>query len=98
MTIKVGGEGELAIHDLEERRRTLSLNRRLTREQLKHHVVGKVECAVNEYEYNWGNRICEGILPLCILRPHNASDVSMAIQLARQERLPGARRNPASVV
>ena len=50
---------------------------------LQTHVKGQFTCDVASYAYDWGNRICEGILPLCVLRPADAEDVSAAVKVAR---------------
>ena len=42
---------------------------------------------IESYDYSWGNKICEGILPACILRPAGAADVATAIRTSRAANL-----------
>ena len=51
-------------------------------------TTGPVTCDVERYAFGWGNRICEGILPLCVLRPAGAEDVAAAVRTAREHGLP----------
>jgi hypothetical protein len=60
---------------------------------LKDRVLGEVECNVRDYSFDWGNKICEGILPLCVLRPENASDVAAAVVLANEHGVPLSYRS-----
>ena len=60
---------------------------------LSQRSTGKVSCDVKNYNFEWGNKICEGILPLCVLRPSGSADVQHAIQLARQHALPLSYRS-----
>ena len=51
-------------------------------------TTGPVTCDVERYAFGWGNRICEGILPLCVLRPAGAEDVAAAVRTAHKHDLP----------
>jgi hypothetical protein len=51
-------------------------------------TTGPVTCDIERYAFGWGNRICEGILPLCVLRPAGAEDVAVAVRTARKHDLP----------
>ena len=49
---------------------------------LAQQVSGNLTCDVSTYDYGWGNRICFGIMPACVLRPHDAHDVAAAVRQA----------------
>ena len=50
---------------------------------LAQRVRGDLTCNVTAYDYSWGNRICFGILPACVLRPRDAHDVAAAVRHAK---------------
>lgn len=52
-----------------------------------------VTCDVANYDFDWGNRVCQGILPLCVLRPSGAADVAVAVRLSREVSLPISYRS-----
>jgi len=60
---------------------------------LAQNVAGALSCDVDNYDYSWGNHICEGILPLCVLRPQNSADVAAAVTLAREQNVPLSYRS-----
>ena len=65
-------------------------------EALRARVRGAFVCGaadVANYSFGWGNRICEGIRPACVLRPHNASDVSAAVRVAAETSTPLSYRS-----
>ena len=45
-------------------------------------VSGPLTCDVSSYSFSWGNKICEGILPACVLQPSSAEDVAAAVRFA----------------
>ena len=47
--------------------------------------LNSVTCATSTYDYSWGNDICEGILPACVVRPANASEVAAVVKAARAQ-------------
>jgi hypothetical protein len=47
---------------------------------LKALVKGNVSCDVQNYPYDWNNKICEGILPRCVIRPEDAHDVAATVR------------------
>lgn len=49
---------------------------------LAQQVRGNLTCDVSTYDYGWGNRICFGIMPACVLRPLDAHDVAAAVRQA----------------
>ena len=49
---------------------------------LAQQVNGSLTCNVSAYDYGWGNRICFGIMPACVLRPRDANDVAAAVRQA----------------
>ena len=61
--------------------------------QLADSITGNVTCDVAAYDFSWGNKICEGILPLCVVRPRDAKDVSAAIKAARSSGTPLSYRS-----
>eukprot|EP01051_Picozoa_sp_SAG22_P013112 SAG22_NODE_1435_length_4424_cov_4.592695_1_plen_596_part_10 len=61
--------------------------------ELQRRTVGTLTCDVSRYKFDLGNRVCEGILPLCVLRPLNATDVSAAVRLAREHGTPLSYRS-----
>lgn len=63
---------------------------------LRDQVEGEVICdfdAATNYSFDWGNKICEGIMPLCVLRPSGADDVAAAVKAARKTSLPLSYRS-----
>ncbi|KAL1510990.1 hypothetical protein AB1Y20_005815 [Prymnesium parvum] len=54
---------------------------------LRPHVRGDLTCDVAAYDFSWGNKICAGILPECVLRPRDAQDVAAAVLFARRASL-----------
>ena len=60
---------------------------------LAQRVAGEVVCNVAAYKFNWGNKICDGILPRCVLRPVGAADVAAAVALAQAESIPLSYRS-----
>jgi len=63
---------------------------------LRDQVTGQVICDLGEgsnYSFDWGNKICEGIMPLCVLRPTGAADVAAAVKAARKASLPLSYRS-----
>ena len=56
-------------------------------------VNGSLTCDVETYSYAWGNKICEGIMPACVLRPRDAWDVSAAVRTARATKTPLSYRS-----
>ena len=60
---------------------------------LRERVNGEVVCATDRYPFAWGNKICEGIMPLCVLRPEGSADVAAAVLLARDRAVPLSYRS-----
>ena len=60
---------------------------------LQERVSGAVSCDVEHYAFDWGNKICAGIEPLCVLRPESASDVAAAVGIANERRVPLSYRS-----
>ena len=56
-------------------------------------VRGQLLCNYDDYSFDWGNKICVGILPKCVLRPRDAQDVAAAVRFARQRGLPLSYRS-----
>jgi hypothetical protein len=48
---------------------------------------GAVRADVRSYAFDWGHMLCDGILPLVVVRPANASDVAHAVAYASTHRL-----------
>ena len=59
---------------------------------LSQRSTGKVSCDVKNYNFEWGNKICEHLTSLCAA-PIGSADVQHAIQLARQHALPLSYRS-----
>ena len=55
--------------------------------------LSSVTCATSTYDYSWGNDICEGILPACVVRPANASEVAAVVRTARAQNAPLSYRS-----
>ena len=62
-------------------------------ERLQSRVEGSFTCDVRTYSFDLGNKICEGIMPLCVLRPKDAKDVSAAVIVARESGTPLSYRS-----
>ena len=60
---------------------------------LARRVTGNVSCDVASYPYDWGNKICYGILPACVLRPSDAGDVAAAVAASREHAVPLSYRS-----
>lgn len=56
-------------------------------ETLKQRVNGTFTCDVTSYDYSWGNKICQGILPICVLRPEGARDIAEAVKVSRDTKV-----------
>ena len=48
---------------------------------------GAVRADVRAYAFDWGHMLCDGILPLVVVRPHNATDVARAVAYASSQGL-----------